>query len=316
MSVVQPTFFPDYLIEDVSTPDLRAYVIALKLEYRKKAEERNKKLKEERKANPDKKPKPDYPTEIAATSINKQLATVSGMLKRIPEIFKDYADYRPPKFPWEKVSLRRRQRPLTEEEDTIMLAALRGPRRQGERALAYQARLEVADLFEVNLNTGMRGGETVQLTWPQIDFVGGEIYLGQTKNGDDRFVPMNSRVHEILSRRYQSRTSKYVFPNWEGTQPRLNYAKTFRLAAERAGLPYGRRAINGFTMHSTRHTATTRMLRKGSDVRTVQEIVGHSDMTMTLVYSHATSESRKRAVESLVSGEGTQKSQGGSKVKR
>jgi integrase len=165
-----------------------------------------------------------------------------------------------------------------------------------------QARHDTADIFEIGLNTGMRGGETVKLTWPQIDFMGDEIYLGETKNGDSRFVPINSRVKEILIERFGRRTSKYVFPSPDGKKPRYQYAKTFRRIAESLGLAYGLKTGHGFTMHSTRHSAATRMLRKGVDMKTVQEIVGHSNATMTLIYSHATSKSRKSAVEQLVRG--------------
>jgi integrase len=140
----------------------------------------------------------------------------------------------------------------------------------------------------------------MKLSWTQVNFLNGELYLGRTKNGEDRFVPMNSRVVEIRRRRYEARVNQWVFPNMKGTGRRTDYLHTFRRVAKAAGLPYGLFTDYGFTMHSTRHTATTRMLRAGADVATVQEVVGHSDRTMTLVYSHASAETKRRAVEGLV----------------
>lgn len=134
----------------------------------------------------------------------------------------------------------------------------------------------------------MRPGECVSLTWPQVDFEALEIYLGRTKNGEDRFVPMNSRVAEVFRRRHEAATSKFVFPNPKGARPRVDYYRPIRRAARELGLAYGQRVANGFTPYSTRHTAVTRMLRAGADISSVQEVVGHSNATMSLHYSHAT----------------------------
>jgi integrase len=291
--------FPRYSVEELSTVDLRNYVKALKAEYAVK--ESN---------HPNVKTGARAARQLSPETINKSLGHVSAMLNAAHEMFKDLASYRPPKFPWEKVSKRKRRRPFTEREDELLLAALRAPRQSrsgegkkqawGENPQTVKARHEVADIFEINLNTGMRGGECVRLTWPQVDWEGEQIYLGETKNGEPRFVPMNSRVLEILRRRYEARSSKFVFPNPSGMAPRYDYTRTFRRVAEQLNLPYGQRTKDGFTMHTTRHTATTRMLHRGHDVATVQEIVGHSDRTMTLVYSHASQRTKRRAIESLV----------------
>ena len=279
---------PAKRVADLTESDLRDYVRDLKAEFSLREEMKRKK-------------RPGYePRPISPETVNKHLGIISSMLADAPKTLRRLAGYRRPDIPWEKVSRRKRKRPLTEEEDELLLAGLREPRRFRECAAHVEARGEVADLFEINLNTGMRGGETVKLTWTQVNFAAGEIYLGKTKNGEDRFVPMNSRVAEILRRRFLAKRSPYVFPSPDGKRPRYNYRKTFRLVAERLGLPYGQRLDYGFTMHSTRHTATTRMLRAGADISTVQEVVGHSDQTMTLVYAHASAETKKRAVESLV----------------
>jgi integrase len=280
--------FPEYTVEQVTKVDLRNFVKARKLEFTLEREKRNVKLGQL------------DPVTIASTSINKELGYISAMLNKAPEMFNELADYRPPKFPWEKVSKKKRKRPITEDEDELLIQALRAPRQKWEAPSTVEARHDVADIFEVNLNTGMRGGETVRLKWPQVDWAGEQIYLGETKNGESRFVPMNSRVLEILHLRYESGKSIYIFPSPKGDRPRLNYSRTFRKVALRLGLSYGQRREEGFTMHSTRHTATTRMLRAGNDIATVQEIVGHSDRTMTLIYSHASDETKKRAIESLI----------------
>ena len=63
-------------------------------------------------------------------------------------------------------------------------------------------------------------------------------------------------------------------------------------------LEYGRELEKGSTLHSQRHTATTGMLRKDVDMRTVQT-TGHTDTTMAGRYAHASQASQRRPVESL-----------------
>ena len=294
--------FPAHTVQILSTVDVRDYVRARKAEFITKQKIKERKKEEARAQLPAgaRVPKHLLAKPVSPGTLNKELGHISAMLHAAPHLFTELADFRPPEFPWEKVSKRSRRRPISEDEEDRMIAALRAPRLPREQPRSCAVRHEVADIFEINLGTGMRGGETVKLTWPQIDWAGSEIYLGETKNGESRFVPMNSRVRDILERRYAARRSLYVFPNPTGERPRDDYSETFSLVARRAGLPYGQRTLNGWTMHSTRHTAITRMLKTGADIATVQEIVGHSDRTMTLNYSHATQATRKRAVESLV----------------
>lgn len=241
----------------------------------------------------------ELPT-IAPETINKELGYISAALNAAPRMFEELADYRPPKMPWAKVSKRKRKRPITREEEYKLLMVLSAPPLRGENPQTTRARHDVADLFELALNTGMRGGEIVKLTWVQIDFESEQIFLGKTKNGEDRLVPMNRLVRQTLRKRRLEQRGTWVFPNPKGTGPRYNYLRTFRRVAEELKLPYGQKLEHGFTPHAARHTATTRMLQAGNDIATVQEVVGHSDRTMTLVYSHASAATRRRAVESLL----------------
>ncbi|HEV2863073.1 MAG TPA: site-specific integrase [Pyrinomonadaceae bacterium] len=297
-------------VREVTAADLRDYARALKSEFRvgQKLRERTRR---ERAEAAGKRYEPRKPPDLSPHSLNKCLNFVSAMLNAAPHLFEaDLGDYRPPRVPWASVPRRWRRRPVSQDEDGLLLAKLREPRAEGERERGWRSRLEVADLFEVALNTGMRPGECVRLTWPQVDFESGEIYLGRTKTGEDRFVPVNSRVAELLGRRRAEATSKFVFPNPEGTAPRSSYYRAITGAARALGLPYGQRVENGFTLYSTRHTAATRMLRAGADISSVQEILGHSNATMSLHYSHATRATTRRAAESLVRGAADKNSTG------
>lgn len=134
------------------------------------------------------------------------------------------------------------------------------------------------------LNTGMRRGEILGLTWDRVDLAGGVLTLTHTKNGKVRRVPMNALVRETL--RTMPRSGPYVFG---GARP-YGAIKTGWLAAcRRAGL-------SGVRFHDLRHTAATAMVLGGQDLATVKELLGHSDIALTLRYTHPTPESKRRAV--------------------
>ncbi|MBR1943154.1 tyrosine-type recombinase/integrase, partial [bacterium] len=59
--------------------------------------------------------------------------------------------------------------------------------------------------------------------------------------------------------------------------------------------------IEDFRFHDFRHTAATRMLEKGADIRTVQEILGHSSVSVTERYTHTNANKKKSAIELLSS---------------
>lgn len=296
---------PGKTVEGVTAADLRDYVRGRKQEFLIK----QRFAEQKRRAKEGARYVSREPMEISPHAVNKELSFVSAMLNSAAELFEeDLRDYRPPRVPWASIPRGWRRRPIRRDEDEALLGWLRAPRRSAERDVEYGARLEVADYYEITINTGMRPGECTALTWPQVDFEAMEIYLGRTKNGEDRFVPVNSRVAEILRRRRESAASKFVFPNPDGTRPRCDYYRTYRRAARELGLAYGQRVENGWTPYSTRHTAVTRMLRAGADISSVQEVVGHSNATMSLHYSHATRASTRRAAESLVRREDDKKS--------
>lgn len=247
---------------------------------------------------------------LKAETINRYIAVVSGMFRAAPILCAELDEnWRGPKIPWEKAARRGRERIISAEEASTLLEALRfpGKRKDGVRfrPQIVEARREVADCFELGWLTGMRGSEVTRLEWTEADLVEGEAHLPghKTKTREPRDVLLNRRAIEILRRRLELRKARnrYVFPGPDGTRPRGPIAPVVRKVARELGLRYGRNLPDGFSPHDTRHTATTRMLRSGHDIKTVQDVLGHSDRTMTLRYGHSTRASRREAVESLVS---------------
>jgi site-specific recombinase XerD len=89
---------------------------------------------------------------------------------------------------------------------------------------------------------------------------------------------MTDRVFSILTQRYKQKASPYVFTNKKGG-PRNHSTIAIRKAIKRAGL-------SDCTVHTLRHTHATRLIQNGLSIYEVKEILGHSDITTTMRYSH------------------------------
>jgi integrase len=141
--------------------------------------------------------------------------------------------------------------------------------------------------FEIGLHTGMRRSEQYGMEWHFVDFKNRLITIPKAKDGDVRYVRMNSRVAAIVSAlRDASVGTGRVFalqsPHY-----------WFEPAVKAAGL-------NDFTWHCLRHTFASRLVMAGVDIRTVQELMGHKSITMTMRYSHLAPGHQQAAVEMLV----------------
>jgi integrase len=149
----------------------------------------------------------------------------------------------------------------------------------------------VQRIVTMAINTGMREGEIFDFTWFDVDLPRGVIHIRVSKNGKDRFVPINQTVRAMLEG--LPHTSEYVFPSPK-TKGRLIAVKR-RLIWRRA-----MQESKIFRFHDLRHTAATRMADYGADAFTLAAIFGWSDVRMALRYTHATDEEKRRAVENLV----------------
>jgi integrase len=139
--------------------------------------------------------------------------------------------------------------------------------------------------FEIALMTGMRQGEQFSREWSDVDLDAGKIRLSQTKNGRARFVHLNTRALATLNMLHDSGLGAgRVFPN---LKPRW-----FTDAVKDAKLA-------DFTWHDLRHTFASRLVMAGVDIRTVQELMGHKSITMTMRYAHLSPEHRAAALEKL-----------------
>ena len=154
--------------------------------------------------------------------------------------------------------------------------------------------LHIRPIVTMALNTGMRKGEILGLTWDNVDLKHGFILLEQedTKNGERREIPINAAVRGALQGVTRRLGVPYVFHDPETGKPYKDVKKGFNGACRRAG-------IKDFHFHDLRHTFASHLVMAGQDLTTVKELLGHKTLAMTLRYSHLAPSHKVKAVDVL-----------------
>lgn len=124
---------------------------------------------------------------------------------------------------------------------------------------------------------GLRWKEVSRIRWEYIDFTSGIIYLRETKGSKPRVCILANEVREILEP--MRKEIGYVFVNPKTGEPFKSIYTLFRLACKRAG-------IRKLRPHLLRHAFCTYTLEATGDLRAVQEMAGHKDISTTMLYTH------------------------------
>ncbi len=143
-----------------------------------------------------------------------------------------------------------------------------------------------AAMLELMYSSGMRVAELVSIDKDEIDLRSGVVRI-IGKGAKERLVPIGSYARKALEtclrRRKAAGGERALFVNRFGR--RITARSVRRIVtkyAMRAGL------ASSVSPHTLRHTFATHMLDSGCDLRTVQEILGHSSLSTTQVYTHVT----------------------------
>jgi integrase len=138
------------------------------------------------------------------------------------------------------------------------------------------------------MNTGLRRGELLSLQWSDINLDAKIITIqaGNAKNGRQRHLPLNKEALSVLTRwARQSGGQGDVF------EPQ-DVKKGWNALLDGAG-------IKAFRFHDLRHDFASKLVRKGVDLNTVRELLGHADIKMTLRYAHLAPDGLAAAVAKL-----------------
>ncbi|OGR83074.1 MAG: hypothetical protein A3J74_06515 [Elusimicrobia bacterium RIFCSPHIGHO2_02_FULL_57_9] len=123
------------------------------------------------------------------------------------------------------------------------------------------------------LLTGMRRGEILGLTWENVNLEHGTLYLLKTKSGKPREIPLQTKLHEVLSN-LGPKPGGSVFE-----LPLIMLQRYFDRALKQAG-------IFGCRFHDLRHTFASHFIMRTNNLPALQKLLGHSTPTMTQRYAH------------------------------
>ncbi|MFC6274792.1 tyrosine recombinase XerC [Levilactobacillus tangyuanensis] len=153
-------------------------------------------------------------------------------------------------------------------------------------------------LLEVLYGTGIRVSECVNLTLTDVDF-DNRIMLIHGKGNKERYVPFGHYASDALQAYFNAARSPimaqndqahdFVFINYRGEQL-TSAGVTYLLnqIIQRSTL------TTDIHPHMLRHTFATHLLNRGADLRSVQELLGHSSLSTTQIYTHVTREHLQR----------------------
>ncbi|AOY88674.1 hypothetical protein BKP64_11095 [Marinobacter salinus] len=248
---------------------------------------------------------------ISPRTINKDIAILMSVLSKAAE--HEVIKTNPLKG-WKqlKVDTREKVRFLSDAEEQRLRAVLEAREadaRQGRenhnkflRDRGYKLKPEITEqvysdhiypLVMLAIQTGLRPEELLEIEWPDIDLrhrtvtVRGAI----AKSGRTRHIPLSSEAVQVIKRWQRSKDGQQtslVFPGkMGGVMDRLPRAVTRAIKAAK---------ISNFRPYDFRHTFASRLALGGVDLNTIRELMGHEDISQTLIYAHLTHDHRKEAV--------------------
>ena len=188
---------------------------------------------------------------------------------------------------------------LSEEETARLLAAAEAPEGAGK------GRIRLHCLVELLYATGLRVSELVGL--PVAAMRGDpEMVMVRGKGGHERMVPLSAPARRTLAAWIAvrdgeeaklvaagGRASPFLFPSRgkDGHLTRIAFYQALKTLAVKAGIDPAR-----ISPHALRHGFATHLLANGADLRTIQTLLGHADISTTEIYTHILDERLKRLV--------------------
>ena len=146
--------------------------------------------------------------------------------------------------------------------------------------------------------SGLRASEVVNLTFNQVDF-DNRIMKVSGKGNKDRLVPFTNAAKEAmlnyingLRKDLLKEDTKYIFLNSQGNKMTVRGLEYILDEIETKTGLYGK-----IHPHMLRHSFATKMLNRGADLRTIQELLGHSSIETTSIYTHVAYENMKETYE-------------------
>lgn len=181
--------------------------------------------------------------------------------------------------------------PKTMQEDAVLklLARAEAEKIEANDDAARLAAIRLHALVETLYATGLRVSELVSLP-VAVALRNERFFTVRGKGGKDRIVPLSPKAKEALREWIASRNtvpscaeSAFLFPadSESGHLSRQVFARELKALAARAGIPAAK-----VSPHVLRHAFASHLLQRGADLRAVQQLLGHADISTTQIYTH------------------------------
>ena len=153
-------------------------------------------------------------------------------------------------------------------------------------------------------NTGMRVGELLRLRLNDIDIDNKSLMVRSTKTNNYRIIPINSELEDTLlwlihnyvePRNFtvslrSDKQSIYLFCHPDGSRIK-SIRHSFNNACRRAGIKA--------TVHILRHSFASHLVMNGVDLVSIKELLGHTSINTTMIYSHVSDTHKIKSVAKL-----------------
>jgi integrase len=180
-----------------------------------------------------------------------------------------------------------RQRFLSQEEATRVFESLR------------QRSDQVARIATMSLYGGLRLGEVLGLTWSNVDFANGIIFVQDSKNRESRPIFITEPIKQVLAELIPGTPTNPLFKTKTGN-PVQWLSKSFAATVNELKLNEGvSDARERVTFHTLRHTYASWAVMAGVPLYVVGKALGHRTLTMTARYSHLAQDSHRAAFEAV-----------------
>ncbi len=160
-----------------------------------------------------------------------------------------------------------------------------------EAATHEKSRLLIKLLYA----SGLRIGECLALKVEDLELGERIAWVRSGKGGKDRMVILSEALVAEIKRytRHQKIAAGLLFPGRTGAMTARNAHKIIAEAAKRAGI------TKPVSPHKLRHSFATHLREAGTDLRVIQELLGHANLQTTEIYTHVSSEEKRKVVSPL-----------------
>ncbi len=161
--------------------------------------------------------------------------------------------------------------------------------------------VQLHDITVLGLYAGLRADEIFSLKWRDIDLANGLISIKDPKNGTNRAAYINAPIREVMLRRKEEGESKnsFIFKSRKGEKIR-EVSNGFDRAVEKLEFNNGvDDPRDRVVFHTTRHTFASWLAMGGTPLGSIQKLMGHKNIEMTIRYAKYSPDHQREAVESM-----------------